>query len=451
MQPAAVARLERILGDLQHELHLHNPYARTLKHLCDVQHQSAGLRLALSEKDLPANSTRRYTSHNSPEVALLVDDGGPDEQPVATKRDIVITMQGGGVRRIEDTHRAADPLYFVLMHSTGQPGWRLGLSNTAGRRITTDKYYKFLMFRRAGHSTTHLRCQRLWQEWCCLQFQKSENQRLKYFSSADGQKKIRADLYKNLADSVRRGDAPGEVGKRVILAPTFVGGPRYQHALFQDAMAVVRAFTKPDLFITFTCNPTWDEISDALEAGNTWRSQPELVSRVFHLKLKAMMQELTKDGIFGQRVAHFQVIEFQKRGLPHAHILLILHQNHRLRTAEDIDTCITAELPPDPEGFPVGWQRDQAQDLQDIITTNMIHGPCGHLNPGAPCMYNREGQQVDACQKKYPMPYQTTTTCDTCRRHTHPVGRWEEDAPFPRYRRRQPEDGGRRIPMESGR
>eukprot|EP00658_Telonema_sp_P-2_P018033 TRINITY_DN17051_c0_g1_i2.p2 TRINITY_DN17051_c0_g1~~TRINITY_DN17051_c0_g1_i2.p2 ORF type:complete len:285 (-),score=49.91 TRINITY_DN17051_c0_g1_i2:326-1180(-) len=261
------------------------------------------------------------------------------------------------------SNRAADPLYFVLLHSTGQPGWRLGLRDERGKRLSTDKHYKYLMFTRPTHSTAHLRCQRLWQEWCCLQFQKSENQRLKYFDSAEGQKKIRAELYQNLRDSVHRGDA-------------FVGGPRYQHALFQDAMAVVRAHTKPDLFITFT-----------------WRSQPELVARVFHLKIKAFMHELTKDGIFGRSVAHFQVIEFQKRGLPHAHILLILHQNDRLRTSDDIDACITAELPPDPAGFPVGWQRDQAQSLK----------------PGAPCMYNREGVQVDTCQKNYPMSFEQQT------------------------------------------
>ena len=31
-----------------------------------------------------------------------------------------------------------------------------------------------------------------------------------------------------------------------------------------DAMAIVRAFGKPTLFITITCNPTWPETADAL-------------------------------------------------------------------------------------------------------------------------------------------------------------------------------------------
>ena len=31
---------------------------------------------------------------------------------------------------------------------------------------------------------------------------------------------------------------------------------------YQDAMAIVRKYGKPDLFITFTCNPNWAEICE---------------------------------------------------------------------------------------------------------------------------------------------------------------------------------------------
>ena len=34
--------------------------------------------------------------------------------------------------------------------------------------------------------------------------------------------------------------------------------------LFQDAMAIVRSKGKPSLFITFTCIPTWPEITKEL-------------------------------------------------------------------------------------------------------------------------------------------------------------------------------------------
>ena len=49
-----------------------------------------------------------------------------------------------------------------------------------------------------------------------------------------------------------------------ILHSSFTGGPRYQHQLYQDAMGIVHCFGKPDFFVTFTCNPRWQEITDAL-------------------------------------------------------------------------------------------------------------------------------------------------------------------------------------------
>jgi len=49
----------------------------------------------------------------------------------------------------------------------------------------------------------------------------------------------------------------GRIGKIIILLSTFIGSPRNMlHMLnYQDAMAIVSKFCKPDFFITMTCNP----------------------------------------------------------------------------------------------------------------------------------------------------------------------------------------------------
>ena len=44
-------------------------------------------------------------------------------------------------------------------------------------------------------------------------------------------------------------------GKMVILPSSFQGSPRAMQQNYQDVMAIIAKFGKPDLFLTFTCNP----------------------------------------------------------------------------------------------------------------------------------------------------------------------------------------------------
>jgi hypothetical protein len=55
------------------------------------------------------------------------------------------------------------------------------------------------------------------------------------------------------------------------------------------------------------------------------------------LKLHALLRDIKND-VLGNVIAKIWVIEFQKRGLPHAHILLILDEMSKLRTVEDFDS-----------------------------------------------------------------------------------------------------------------
>ena len=75
------------------------------------------------------------------------------------------------------------------------------------------------------------------------------------------QKKLRVENYIYLKDANINDGNLEELGQMVILPSTFTGGPRYMNEKTQDAMTYVRKYGRPDIFITFTCNPLWDEIT----------------------------------------------------------------------------------------------------------------------------------------------------------------------------------------------
>ncbi|XP_071738718.1 uncharacterized protein [Rutidosis leptorrhynchoides] len=90
------------------------------------------------------------------------------------------------------------------------------------------------------------------------------------------------------------------------------------------------------------------------------------------------------------------IIEFQKCGLPHVHILIWLTRAYKCKTPEDINDLISAEIPNeahDPEGY-------------KAVTEYMLHGPCGHKHKDAPCMIDNQ------CSKHFPKPYYAETTID---------------------------------------
>ena len=61
-------------------------------------------------------------------------------------------------------------------------------------------------------------------------------------------------------------------------------------------MAIVRRYGKPDLFVTFTCNPAWPEILEHLEEGQKAEDRPDIVNRIFQLKLAASEDEILEQG-----------------------------------------------------------------------------------------------------------------------------------------------------------
>ena len=103
-----------------------------------------------------------------------------------------------------------------------------------------------------------------------------------------------------------------------------------------------------------TCNPKWPEITENLLPGQQAQDRPDLVSRVFKLKFDKLRHELENKQLFGGVKAWIHTIEFQKRGLPNAHILISLHDKDKPRTTKDY-TIVSAEIP-DPETHPLAYE-----------------------------------------------------------------------------------------------
>ncbi|XP_071714540.1 uncharacterized protein [Rutidosis leptorrhynchoides] len=108
------------------------------------------------------------------------------------------------------------------------------------------------------------------------------------------------------------------------------------------------------------------------------------------------MGDIMKGHIFGICQAGIYIIEFQKRDLPHVHMLIWLTRPYKCQTPSDIDDIISAEIPSqtnDPEGY-------------KVVTEYMLHGPCGGRHMDSPCIVDKK------CLKHFPKPYYAETTID---------------------------------------
>ncbi|GKD19304.1 helicase, partial [Tanacetum coccineum] len=146
---------------------------------------------------------------------------------------------------------------------------------------------------------------------------------------------------------------------------------------YKDAMALCRVYDNPVLFITFTSNPKWAEISDMLAhiPGQKSHYRPKIATQVFKMKLTKVLDDLTKNQIFGDCCAVVYVIEFQQQGLPHAHILLWLEECYKCMTLDEINDIISAKLPY-PAEYPDGCK---------LVSKYMLHGSCGKDAKYASC------------------------------------------------------------------
>ena len=110
--------------------------------------------------------------------------------------------------------------------------------------------------------------------------------------------------------------------------------------------------------------------------GLKYEDRPDIVSRVFKIKLGELLHDLRHKSHFG--IAIVYTIEFQKRRLLHAHILLFLDPKDKCPSPTDIDGIIMAELL-NPNKDPIA---------NEAVKQFMMRGPCGSAKSKSPCMIN---------------------------------------------------------------
>ena len=388
-----------------------NPFAKSYMQMHEIithNNPVAAVRMVFMEN--PTLDMRRYNapSCQTDVAAIFV---GEDGEPPA-QRDICIYPRGDACKRISVLNMNCDPMVYPLLFPYGDPGWHIQLTHveekqTANRtRVTQLQFYAYRLAMTSAFSILHS-SGKLFQQYVVDAYVRTEGARLHYLRSH--QQDLRVEQYRGLMDAIaaKAQDNNLRPGQLIILPSTFQGSPRYMQQNYQDAMAIVRKCGKPDLFLTFTCNPAWPEISNAISHHERPEHRPDVVARVFHIKLREFLTDILERNIFGNVVAYIFVIEFQKRGLPHCHMLLTLDSQCKIRTKDDIDKYVCAELP-NPEIHPRLFQ---------IVTKCMVHGPCGTLNANSPCM--KDGK----CTKNFPKDFNAETQ--------------ENTQGYPIYRRRQ--------------
>ena len=300
-----------IVNGLKEMLDEYNPLAKAFRMARDRFQESNYMSVRLRLIGTRSRDGRQYNLPTSSEVAaLIVGDG----EQARGNRDIIVEEKTMGLKRITELHPSFMAMQYPIIFPYGEDGFRVNIprnvspnprkSNGKRKFISMREFYAFRIQNRLNEAKTLVSAGNLFQQYIVDAFAAIEENNLNWIRA--NQQKIRAELYKGLQDNVVRGDTtPASAGKRLVLPSTFTGGPRYMVQNYQDAMAICRFMGPPDLFITFTCNSNWPEISKGISLIPDQKvvDRPDIVARVFHIKLDQLMNDLTHGQHFGKVMA----------------------------------------------------------------------------------------------------------------------------------------------------
>ena len=397
--------LPQIMTELQARMHETHPYVPLYKQAFQImrakppeQQKNVVVQLHMDKNA----DGRRYNLPTTDEIAAIIPGDGSEDR--SDHRDIVVRLTGSGLKRISHLHPSYSTLHYTMLFPRGEEGFHTEIPMNApeggrSKNVSQRCYYAFRLQRRPGEPPALLMGGKLLQQYVVDAWASTEQSELNWIRHH--QKELRSDVYHDIRNAVNNDENAdaAQRGKRVILPSTHLGSPCHMYQLFQDSMAICRHCRKPDLFLTMTTNPKWPEITDALLRDPTPdgkrqepSDRPDIVARVFVQKMEQLLKDV-REGLFGKVAGMVYTVEFQKRGLPHMHLLIFLDQQDKIRNPKDVDDIVSAQIP-DPVAHPL---------LYETVTKHMVHGPCGLEHPSAPCMVDK------ACSKRYPKQFEPET------------------------------------------
>jgi len=226
-------------------------------------------------------------------------------------RDIIIEYKCGKLQRISELHPSYLALQYPLFFPYGEDGYTEDIQYRQGsipigrkrRTVSMREFFAYKIQMRDSDHSLILYGGKLLQQFIVDGYSSVERDRIDYILF--NQNKIRAASYKGFHQERAAGATQsGSISTRIILPSTFIGGKRNLQENFQDAMTICHALGYPSLFITFTCNPKWPELVRLFSKFACHaEDRPDLVVRVFKIKLDRLIRDITKDKLFGKYLA----------------------------------------------------------------------------------------------------------------------------------------------------
>lgn len=281
-----------VIQAITDDLNQINPYVHSLRQFRPRSHKKRLLEI----KDYSSNGDFAAVMHAANSTSI-------------NPRSVVVRRRSHAQPQfLSILSRHYEALHYVLLFPRGEIGW--GLSEVDGvpnlsqvnwyrSRVLADDNGRFTLFGR-------LCC-----EYLVDMYSRTEEERLSYISR---ERRFHNDELHDMHDE------DIEFHPDIKLPSSFVGSHAWTSEQAADAMALGRKFGKPSFFCTMTFNPEWPEIKSRLLPGQTASDIPVIVARVFKSRLEKVLHVLRTR--FGEKKYLIKVIEFQKRGFPHAHIII---------------------------------------------------------------------------------------------------------------------------------